>query len=147
MSDEAVSILSKLATANRRRSSSADSGTLVSLIVEAMRSKKADDIVIIDMRTVSDVADYFVICSGDSDLQIKAVVESIEELVDQEIGERPWRTEGLEARQWVVVDYVDVVVHVFDPERRGYYNLERLWADAPLEHVDEAEVEAGSASR
>ena len=135
MSDEAVSILKNLASADRKRSSSADSSLLTRLIVEAAKSKKAKDILLIDMRGVSEIADYFVICTGESDLQIKAIVDGVDEDVRKAIGERPWRTEGYDARQWVLLDYVDVVVHVFDRERRSYYNLERLWADAPTEEI------------
>lgn len=135
MSDDAVSILKNLANADRKRSSSADSSFLTRLIVEAAKAKKAKDILLIDMRGVSEIADYFVICTGESDLQIKAIVDGVDEDVRKAIGERPWRTEGYDSRQWVLLDYVDVVVHVFDRERRRYYNLERLWADAPTEEI------------
>ena len=135
MSDEAVSILKNLANADRKRSSSADSSLLTRHIVEAVQAKKAKDILLIDMSEVSEIADYFVICTGESDLQIKAIVDGGDEDVRAAIGERPWRTEGYDARQWVLLDYVDVVVHVFDRERRSYYNLERLWADAPMEEI------------
>lgn len=135
MSDEAISILKNLASADRKRSSSTDSSLLTRLIVEAAKAKKAKDILLIDMRGVSEIADFFVICTGESDLQIKAIVDGVDDDVRAAIGERPWRTEGYEARQWVLLDYVDVVVHVFDRERRSYYNLERLWADAPTEEI------------
>ncbi|MFV1980746.1 MAG: ribosome silencing factor [Rhodothermia bacterium] len=137
MSDEAVSILKNLANADRKRSSSADSSLLTQHIVEAIQAKKAKDILLIDMSEVSEIADYFVICTGESDLQIKAIVDGVDEDVRAAIGERPWRTEGYDARQWVLIDYVDVVVHVFDRERRSYYNLERLWADAPMEEISD----------
>lgn len=135
MSDEAASILDKLADPDRKRSSNSDSGELTKHVVEAVKSKKARDIVLIDMREVSEIADYFVICTGESDMQVKAIVDGVREDVRDAIGERPWGTEGYEARQWVLMDYVDVVVHVLDQERRSYYNLERLWADAPIEHI------------
>ncbi len=135
MSDEAVSILKNLANTDRKRSSSADSSLLTQHIVEAIQAKKAKDILLIDMSEVSEIADYFVICTGESDLQIKAIVDGVDEDVRAAIGERPWRTEGYDARQWVLIDYVDVVVHVFDRKRRSYYNLERLWADAPMEEI------------
>jgi ribosome-associated protein len=145
MSDEAASILSKLKKADRKRNVTADAASLTLHVVEAMRAKKAQDIVVIDLRGVSDVADYFVLCTGESDLQIKAIVDGVQEDVKKATGEGSWRSEGFEERQWVVIDYVDVVVHVFDPERRDYYNLERLWADAPIEHiVDERVVDIES---
>ena len=111
---------------------------LARLAVEGALSKKAFDIKVMDMRTVSGFADYFVICSGDSDTQIKAIAESVQDKIRQEAQEKPWHVEGMEHRQWVLLDYVDTVVHVFDRERRAYYNLERLWADAPTQEIDDA---------
>lgn len=90
-----------------------------------------------DMREVSSVADYFVLCTGRSELQIRAIVEGVEERIQKQYDEKPWQMEGFEHRQWVVLDYVDLVVHVFNAEKRTYYNLERLWGDAPIEHVPE----------
>ena len=113
------------------------------MIVEAIRSKKAKDVVVIDLREVSEMTDFFVLCTGESDLQVKAIVDGVRESIKDAVGERPWRTEGYSHRQWVLMDYVDVVVHVFDTERRDYYSLERLWADAKIEEVsDEADVVA-----
>ncbi|SHK19045.1 ribosome silencing factor [Rhodothermus profundi] len=105
--------------------------------VDAALEKKAQDLVVIDMRQVSGVADYFVLCTGQSDLQIRAIAEAIEERIEQCCQERPWHVEGREHLQWVVLDYVDVVVHIFTPEKRAFYNLERLWGDAPQEQVTE----------
>ena len=68
---------------------------------------------------------------------MRAIAEAVREQVKEEIGERPWKREGTQHNQWVVLDYVNVVVHVFDRERRAYYDLERLWGDAPTEHVAE----------
>ena len=135
MSDKAASILEKLSHSERKKESDVGPEALVELAVQAMQDKKAKDIVRIDMREVSEITDYFLVCTGESDLQIKAIVDAVEQGVKGETGERPWRTEGYEHRQWVVIDYVDVVVHVFDKERRGYYNLERLWADAPTDEL------------
>lgn len=142
MTNEAASVLNKLAKADRKRPKTPNSGVLTRHVVDAIQAKKAKDIVLIDMREVSEIADYFVICTGESDLQIKAIVDGVEEDVRKTTGERPWRTEGFESRQWVLIDYVDVVVHVFDQERRSYYNLERLWADAPIEEISEGSQRA-----
>lgn len=103
--------------------------------VEAALDKKAHDISVMDLRGVSGVADYFVICTGDSDLQIKAIADSVRDRIREEYTERPWHVEGYEHLQWVLVDYVDLVVHVFNTERRTFYGLERLWGDATIEHV------------
>ncbi len=100
-----------------------------------MLEKKARDITVMDMRGVSGVADYFVICTGDSDLQIKAIADAVRERIREQCSERPWHKEGYDHLQWVLLDYVDLVVHVFNQEKRGFYALERLWGDAPVERV------------
>lgn len=122
-------------TTAKRRYSSTPADALTLHAVNAALDKKADDVVIIDMRAVSGVADYFVICSGASDIQVKAICEHIEERIRYACQERPWHREGEQHRQWVLLDYVDLVVHVFSPERRAFYDLERLWSDAPLARV------------
>jgi len=92
-------------------------------------SKKAEDVLILDMREVSSVADYFVICSGTSEVQVKAIADAVLEGLQKE-GVKPWHTEGFTARRWVLIDFVDVVVHDFHAKTREYYMLERLWGDA-----------------
>ncbi len=116
---------------------------LVAHAVDAALEKKAHDIVVMDVRAVSGVADYFVVCTGDSDLQVKAIMEAIEERIRERCREKPWHIEGREHRQWVLLDYVDLVVHIFAAEKRAFYDLERLWGDAPSEHVpDDADSAA-----
>jgi ribosome-associated protein len=105
--------------------------------VDAVLDKKARDVVVMDMRNVSSVADYFVVCTGESDRQVKAIADAVREEVREACSELPWHTEGTNHLQWVLLDYVDVVVHVFDEERRTFYDLERLWGDAPHEGVPE----------
>lgn len=131
-------------TATKRRYSSTSADMLTRHAVDAALDKKADDVVIIDMRAVSGLADYFVICSGASDIQVKAICEHVEERIRSACQERPWHREGEQHRQWVLLDYVDLVVHVFSPERRAFYDLERLWGDAPLARIppDGAAVDA-----
>lgn len=102
-----------------------------------MLEKKAHGITVMDMRQVSGVADYFVICTGDSELQIKAVADAIRERIRAECEERPWHTEGTNHWQWVLLDYVDLVAHIFNADKRQFYDLERLWGDAPREEVAE----------
>ncbi len=127
----------------KQRSTHLPARELAALIVEAMQSKKAADVTVIDVRKVSGVTDYFVIATGGSDIQVRAIAEGVREDVKEQAGERPWKREGTQHNQWVVLDYVDVVVHVFDRERREYYDLERLWGDAPVEHVaDDADTVA-----
>lgn len=110
---------------------------LARLVVDAALSKKATNVAVMEMHDVSGVADYFVICNGTSDIQIRAISDEIQAQVKEELDERPWHREGVEHNTWVVLDYVDVVVHVMDPEKRGYYMLERLWGDANTEFVDD----------
>ncbi len=97
-------------------------------------TKKAADVTIMDLRKVTDMADFFVICSGDSDTQVKAIADAITDGMDQ-AGVQAWHREGLTERQWVLLDYVDVVVHVFHREARKFYGLEKLWGDAKSEVV------------
>jgi ribosome-associated protein len=103
--------------------------------VDSVLDKKARDVVVMDVRGISGVADIFVLCTGDSDVQIKAIAESVREELRSHHGERPWHVEGLDHLQWVLLDYVDVVVHVFAEDRRTFYDLERLWGDADVQSV------------
>ncbi len=96
--------------------------------------------VIMDMREASGIADYFILCSGTSDIQVKAIMEAVEKRLKSEFKEVPWHIEGVEHRQWVLLDYVDLVIHIFTPERREFYDLERLWSDAPMEKIDEGDA-------
>ena len=102
---------------------------LVRVAAEAAASKKASDLVALDLRELGCVADYFLICSGGSDVQVKAIADAIDEKL-RERGARPWHVEGLAGRRWVLLDYVEFVVHVFHHKTREYYLLERLWGDA-----------------
>ncbi len=96
--------------------------------------KKAEDVIIIDLRKLKAPTNYFVICSATSEKQVKAIVDNVVDGV-KEKGQRPWHVEGYTARKWVLLDYVDVVVHVFYHETRKFYSLETLWGDAPVEEV------------
>lgn len=107
-----------------------DNQQLAQKIAELCFNKKGYDVKIIDLRNVALFADYFVICSADSDTQVKAIADEIDEKLKEQ-GIRSWHKEGYKALQWVLLDYVDIVVHVFKKEAREYYNLERLWGDAP----------------
>jgi ribosome-associated protein len=103
---------------------------LAKSIVNAIEEKKGDNIVCLDLRAIENrVCDYFIICEGNSTTQIEAIAGSVEELVKKDLGERPYRSEGYENATWILIDYVNVIVHVFDRETRYFYNLESLWAD------------------
>jgi ribosome-associated protein len=97
----------------------------------AARDKQAADVVVLDVAELLSITDYFVICSAASSRQLKTVIEAVEERVRDELGFKPVRREGDGDAGWWLLDYVDVVVHVFGEDERAYYDLERLWSDAP----------------
>ncbi|HWV35366.1 MAG TPA: ribosome silencing factor [Thermomicrobiales bacterium] len=98
--------------------------------------RKARDVVVLDLRSISSATDYFLLASGTSDLHVRAIAEHvIEEL--QKAGIRPSHVEGLRVGRWVLIDYIDFVVHIFHPAARDFYQLERLWGDAPAHVVSE----------
>ena len=102
-----------------------------------MLEKKAQEIVMMDLRKVSNaVADYFVVCSGSSDTQIDAIADSVEEAMLKQAGMHPWKKEGGENKEWILLDYVDVVVHIFKNEKRAFYALEKLWGDAVITSIE-----------
>ena len=104
---------------------------LCKTIVEGMQEVKAKDIVILDLRNVSSaVCDFFVICTGDSNTQVDGISSSVNRYTRKQIQDKPWRIEGKQNREWILMDYVDVVVHVFYKETRAFFELEELWADA-----------------
>jgi ribosome-associated protein len=101
--------------------------------------RKGRDLVLLDLRQVSDATDYFLLASGTSDLHVRSIAEHIIEELKKE-GVRPDHVEGLRGGRWVLIDYIDFVVHVFHPAAREFYQLERLWGDAPAHHVGAAEA-------
>jgi ribosome-associated protein len=105
--------------------------------VGALDAYKAIDLVVLDVREVSDVADYFVIASGSSDTHVRTLAERVTEATTEH-GRRPHHVEGVSAGRWALLDFVDIVVHVFHPTLRAYYQLERLWSDAPTVSFEEA---------
>lgn len=104
---------------------------VVRRVAELMDDKKALDIVVIDVRGLANFTDYFVICTGRTDRQVKAVHDAVREGVKADFGLNPLRTEGERERSWTLLDYGDCIAHVMLPEVREYYRLEQLWGDAP----------------
>ncbi|MBI5182628.1 MAG: ribosome silencing factor [Nitrospirae bacterium] len=96
----------------------------------AAKDKKAEDIVILDVRKISSITDYFIICTAASNKQLKAVYENIDRVISQ-AGEGLHHVEGLESARWTLIDSYDVIIHIFNADTREYYSLERLWGDAP----------------
>jgi ribosome-associated protein len=108
-----------------------DSKILCDTIVEGMQENKAKDITILDLRNVKGaVCDYFVICSGESSTQVEGIADSVVRFTRKTLKERPWHIEGKRNSEWVLMDYVNVVAHVFYRDARKFYDLEDLWADA-----------------
>ncbi|WP_345164647.1 ribosome silencing factor [Nibribacter koreensis] len=112
------------------------SDILAELVVKGMQERKAADIVVLNLKSLKNaVADYFIIASASSDTQLDAIATSVEDEVFKLTKEYPWQSEGRTNREWVVLDYVDVVVHVFLKDKRSFYALEELWGDADITHV------------
>lgn len=109
---------------------------LANSIVEGILEVKGRNISILNLMDIHNrVCDYFIICQADSNTQVNAIAGSVEEMVKKQTGERPYRKEGFENAEWILVDYVTVVVHIFQTEMRNFYNLESLWADAEVTQI------------
>ncbi len=104
---------------------------LTNAIVKGMLEKKGNDVVIMDLKSAgTSIADYFIICHGDSHTQVDALARSVEEEVFKATGEKPVFSEGRQNSEWILLDYINVVVHIFLREQRDFYGIERFWADA-----------------
>lgn len=109
------------------------------LAIHGIQEKKGNDIVRLDLRNIhSSVSDYFVICHADSATQVKAIANSIEDEIYKAIQQEPWRKEGLEYGEWILLDYVNVVIHVFRTDKREFYGVEELWGDAEIKSYKSA---------
>lgn len=107
---------------------------LLKIITEAIDDKKGEDIVVIDLRHIDGaIASYFVICSGNSPAQVEAIAQQVGDKCRDEAGEKPVGVNGLGNDQWVAIDFVDIIVHIFLPEQRAFYDLENLWEDAKIQ--------------
>lgn len=116
---------------------------LTALVVEGMQEKKAHDITIVDLTKIKGaVTDYFVICSATSDTQAEAICDSVEDFVRKHSGQTPWHREGIQQKEWILLDYVDVVAHIFKKDRRSFYSLEELWGDAKITFLEEGVLQA-----
>ncbi len=110
---------------------------LIDKIVEAIQDTKGEDILIFDLTTIENsVAETFIVCSGNSNTQVNAISGNIEKKVRNDLQDRPWHVEGNENALWVLLDYVSVVVHVFQTETRNFYEIEELWGDAKITKVE-----------
>lgn len=118
-----------------------ESAMLAEIVVKGIQEKKGKEIVCLNLRNIENaVCDYFIICHGDSNTQVEAIANSVDYEVKKATGENPWHKEGTQNAEWVLVDYVNVVVHIFQKDARGFYNLEKLWADAERTAISEDQV-------
>ncbi len=123
-----------------------DSKKLAEKVTDLIFNKKGFDVKIIDLQKVTTIADYFVICSADSDTQVKAIADEVDKTLRDE-GIRSWHREGYKSLNWALLDFVDVVVHVFKKDSRQFYNLEKLWGDAPITDVTDPALKQPEAKR
>jgi len=124
-----------------RKNKELSSKDLSELVAKGMIEKKGLDIAILDLRNVKNsITDFFVICSGNSDTQIDALANSVEDEVYKVSKTEPWQKEGKANGEWILIDYVDVVAHIFNKDRRKHYDLEELWGDAEVTYLEESVV-------
>ena len=110
---------------------------LISIIIKGIDDVKGDDIQLLDLRELENtVCDYFIICSGNSNTQVNAITGSIQKLVSKELKDKPWHIEGQNNSEWILMDYVNVVVHVFQKQIRDFYDIESLWGDAKITEIN-----------
>lgn len=122
--------------ARKKTSTGSSSEILLKAALRGVQEKKGDHLIYLDLRKIpGSVCDFFVICDAQSRTQVSAIADSVEEIIKKETNEKPWHTEGYQNAEWILVDYVNVVVHIFEQEARAFYNLEKLWADAEVHEV------------
>ena len=115
----------------------ASTDVLLANIIKGIEEVKGNDIDILDMRAIDTaVCDYFIICNGNSNTQVNAIVNSIQKTVSKELKDKPWHVEGTDNGEWVLMDYVNIVVHVFQKQIREFYNIEGLWGDAEITSIN-----------
>lgn len=110
---------------------------LISLIVQAIEDIKGQNISLLDLRNIENtVCDYFIVCNGNSNTQVNAIVSSVQKNVSKNLREKPYQIEGVENAEWILMDYVNVVVHVFQKHKREYYDIDNLWGDAKITEIE-----------
>ena len=116
-----------------------ESTSISELVVYGIQEKKGNEIVRLDLRNIkSSVADYFVICHAESSTQVNAIAQSVEDEAFKALKLEPWRKEGLQQSEWIILDYIDVVVHIFKTDKREFYGIEDLWGDAEIKSFKSA---------
>lgn len=119
----------------------AETDKVIDCIVKGIQEKKGKEILSIDLTKLDNaVCRYFIICHGDSNTQVNAIAQSIEKVMQENLNEKVWHSQGYENAQWILLDYFDYMVHVFQKDTREFYNLESLWADGQIEHFNEVTI-------
>ncbi|MCC6384193.1 MAG: ribosome silencing factor [Bacteroidia bacterium] len=123
----------------KKKNTGTSANKLTDAVIKGIQEKKGHEIIQLDLKnTGNSVADYFIICHGNSANQVEAIAESVEETVEKKTKEVPFHKEGFENSQWIILDYFNVVVHIFQEDKRDYYKIEKLWADATQKIVASA---------
>ncbi|MAO71282.1 MAG: ribosome silencing factor [Flavobacteriales bacterium] len=114
-----------------------ESDILLDTIIEGVKDVKGKDISILDLRNIETaICKYFVICSGTSNIHVSSISDNVRKFVSKELNEKPWNTEGKNSAEWILMDYSDIVLHVFQQQTRDFYSLEDLWGDANIKIID-----------
>lgn len=129
----------ELSTRKKTTTKLSKNSKIFKAIINAIKNKKGEDIVSLDLRKIDEaVADYFIICTAASNPQVKAIADNVEDELYKICNEKPYKKQGNLSQQWVLIDFVDVVVHIMQPQARQFYNLEDMWSDADInKHEDE----------
>ena len=122
-----------------KKTASRKSETLVKVIIEAIKEHKGKEVKSLDLRAIETaVCDYFIICHGTSNTHISSIADNVRKEVSKNINEKPGHIEGENNKEWILLDYFDVVIHIFNKEKRDFYKLENLWADANIQHIEQS---------
>ena len=115
------------------------SDVLVKAIIDSIKQHKGKEVVSLDLRKIETaVCDFFIICHGTSNTHIASIAENVRKEISKQIKEKPWHTEGKTNKEWILMDYFNVVVHIFNKEKRNFYKLENLWADANIKYIEQS---------
>ena len=115
------------------------SDVLVKAIIDSIKQHKGKEVVSLDLRKIETaVCDFFIICHGTSNTHIASIAENVRKEISKQIKEKPWHTEGKTNKEWILMDYFNVVVHIFNKEKRDFYKLENLWADANIKYIEQS---------
>ena len=115
------------------------SDVLVKIIIDSIKQHKGKEVVSLDLRKIETaVCDFFIICHGTSNTHIASITENLRKDISKQMREKPWHTEGETNKEWILMDYFNVVVHIFNKEKRNFYKLENLWADANIKYIEQS---------